>query len=208
MINLRKRIRHWLGIAEHTHHLVQIEAMLEDIDRKLGLLTSDLSSVSGTLGRVVATVGSAPAASVIAERNDGNRPMKHEPRIEAYEPAISRLRACRMLAPRDGRTNDVRWLIAEALRRLHDRIQGERMPEVLTQVQRYKMASAQRLAGAAWPILRAIVLHDRDVHQCREMIEDETRPHCADAVILDRLRNGLDAIGPLLGVTSGVGRAA
>jgi hypothetical protein len=92
------------------------------------------------------------------------------------------MRAHRALAPHDPRLNDLRWLIGEALRRLHHRSSldalravapdrvgavapGPRSGLPLTEVAlnaRDKLRAAEALAGAAaWPVLRRSSLKAR-----------------------------------------------
>jgi hypothetical protein len=134
------------------------------------------------------------------------------------------MRAHRALAPHDSRLNDLRWLIGEALRRLHQRASldalravpperiggaapGPRSGLPATEAAlhaRDKLRQAERLAGrAAWPILRRIVIEGAGVRDCRPHIVEVTTPWRADAIVTDRLRVALDALGELLGVTGG-----
>jgi hypothetical protein len=132
------------------------------------------------------------------------------------------MRAHRALAPHDPRLNDLRWLIGEALRRLHhcaaldalravatDRVgavaPGPRSGLPLTEVAlnaRDKLRAAEALAGAAaWPVLRRIVIEGAPLRHCRNLIVEVSTPWRADAILADRLRCGLDALGHHLGVT-------
>ena len=131
------------------------------------------------------------------------------------------MRANRILAPHDPRLNDVRWLIGEALRRLHrradmdmlrslslERISGSApgprsgLPATdLALHARDKMRLAEEKTGAAaWPILIRIVIEGATVADCRRMVPEVTTPWRADAIVVDRLRVALDALGNLLGV--------
>ncbi|MGA2045573.1 MAG: hypothetical protein ABSG83_19670 [Roseiarcus sp.] len=134
------------------------------------------------------------------------------------------LRVHRALAPHDARLNDLRWLAGEALRRLHQRAcldslravaperigaggfgprQGLPTSEIALHA-RDKLRAAERLAGpAAWPIVRRIVIEGGGVRDCRAGIAEVTTPWRADAIVVDRLRVALDALGVLLGVTAG-----
>lgn len=133
------------------------------------------------------------------------------------------MRAHRVLAPHDPRLNDLRWLIGEALRRLHHRaaldtlraVAPERIGAVapgprsglpLTEIAlnaRDKLSAAQALAGAAaWPVLRRIVIEGAPLRDCRGLIAEVSTPWRADAILADRLRCGLDALGGHLGVTA------
>jgi hypothetical protein len=133
------------------------------------------------------------------------------------------MRTHRALAPHDPRLNDLRWLIGEALRRLHhrsaldalravapDRVggvaPGPRSGLPATEIAlnaRDKLRAAEALAGAAaWPVLRRIVIEGAPLRDCRTFIAEVSTPWRADAILADRLRCGLDALGNHLGVTS------
>jgi hypothetical protein len=134
------------------------------------------------------------------------------------------MRAHRALAPHDPCLNDLRWLIGEALRRLHHRAAldslravaldrvgagapGARSGLPLSEIAlnaRDKLHAAERLAGAAaWPILRRIVIEGASIRHCRVLIAEVSTPWRADAILADRLRCGLDALGVHLGVSAG-----
>jgi hypothetical protein len=133
------------------------------------------------------------------------------------------MRVHRVLAPHDSKLNDLRWLIGEALRRLHQRARldslravaperiggggfGPRSGLPLTEIAlhaRDKMRDAEKLAGcAAWPIVQRIVIEGGGVRDCRARIVEVTTTWRADAIVADRLRVALDALGPLVGVTA------
>ncbi len=133
------------------------------------------------------------------------------------------MRANRILAPHDPKLNDVRWLIGEALRRCHHRARLDSLRSVdperfgaagfgprpgLPQAEaalhaRDKLRQAEEKAGpAAWPILTRIVLEGGAVRDCRGFVPELATPWRADAVVADRLRVALDAIGELMGVTA------
>lgn len=133
------------------------------------------------------------------------------------------MRVHRALAPHNSRLNDLRWLIGESLRRLHQRanlnslraVPPERigsnafgpragLPASEAALHaRDKLHQAERLAGrAAWPILRRIVIEGGGVRDCRAFIAEVTTTWRADAIVTDRLRVALDALGDLLGVTA------
>jgi hypothetical protein len=133
------------------------------------------------------------------------------------------MRVHRVLAPHDSKLNDIRWLIGEALRRLHQRACldslravaperiggggfGPRSGLPLTEAAlhaRDKMREAERLAGrAAWPIVQRIVIEGGGVRDCRAEIVEVTTTWRADAIVADRLRVALDVLGPLVGVTA------
>ncbi len=134
------------------------------------------------------------------------------------------MRSTRALAPHDPKLNDIRWLIGEALRRVHQRAQldalravqpdaigktgfGPRSGLPLSEIAlhaRDKMRTAEEKAGpAAWPILARIVIEGGGVRDCRNFVPEIVTPWRADAVVTDRLRVALDALGELVGVTAG-----
>ena len=134
------------------------------------------------------------------------------------------MRSTRALAPHDPRLNDIRWLIGEALRRLHSRAQldalravaldsvgskafGPRsgLPASETALHaRDKLRAAEERAGqAAWPIVARIVIEGARLSDCRAFVPEIVTPWRADAIVADRLRVALDRLGDLLGVTAG-----
>jgi len=158
----------------------------------------------------------AQEAGQASERDAGRRRRIDDP--------FDVMRANRILAPQDPKLNDLRWLIGEALRRLHHRAQldslravapdrvggggfGPRSGLPLAEIAlhaRDKLRETERLAGAAaWPILRRIVIEGAPLRGCRAMIAEVSTPWRADAILADRLRCGLDALGECLGVTAG-----
>jgi hypothetical protein len=133
------------------------------------------------------------------------------------------MRAHRALAPHDRKLNDIRWLIGEALRRLHHRagldglravapdrvgagVGGPRSGLPLSEAAlhaRDKLRAAERLAGAAaWPVLRRVVIEGAMLRDCRAMIAEVTTSWRVDAILADRLRCGLDALGVHLGIAA------
>jgi hypothetical protein len=69
---------------------------------------------------------------------------------------------------------------------------------------RDKIRAAEQKAGpAAWPIVARIVIQGSGVRDCRGFVPEIVTPWRADAVVTDRLRVALDALGELLGVTAG-----
>ena len=135
------------------------------------------------------------------------------------------MRSTRALAPHDPRLNDLRWLIGEALRRLHrradldalraaplDRVGGAGQPgprsglpasEIALNA-RDKLRAAAALAGpAAWPILTRVVVEGASLRDCRRLVPEIVTPWRADAVLADRLRVGLDRLGEVVGVAAG-----
>ena len=145
-----------------------------------------------------------------------------ERRVRVDDP-FDLMRAHRALAPQDSRLNDLRWLIGEALRRLHhraaldglramapDRVAlagyGPRSGLPLSEIAlaaRDKLRACATLAGpAAWPVLQRIVIEGAQLRDCRGLIAEVSTPWRADAILADRLRCGLDALGVHLGVTA------
>jgi len=133
------------------------------------------------------------------------------------------MRATRALAPHDPKLNDVRWLVGEALRRVHQRagydalraVAVDRMGQTgfgprsglpaseIALHARDKMRAAEEKAGAhAWPILTRIILEGAGVRECRGFVPEIVTPWRADAVVTDRLRVALDLLGGLMGVTA------
>ena len=132
------------------------------------------------------------------------------------------MRATRALAPHDPKLNDIRWLTGEALRRVHDRAgldglravalervgqtgfgprSGLPMSEIALHA-RDKLRTAQEKVGpAAWPVVNRIVIEGGGVRECRSFVPEIVTPWRVDAVVTDRLRVALDALGGLLGVT-------
>lgn len=125
------------------------------------------------------------------------------------------MHSTRALAPHDPKLNDTRWLIGEALRRVHQRanldalrirnavVGGSRLPPAEIALHASdKLHAAERIAGpAAWPVVSRIVLEGANVHDCRGFVPEETSWR-ADAIVADRLRVALDRIGELMGVTA------
>ncbi len=68
---------------------------------------------------------------------------------------------------------------------------------------RDKLRKAEDRAGAAaWPIVTRIVIEGAGVRECRGFVPELATPWRADAVVTDRLRVALDALGDLLGITT------
>ena len=134
------------------------------------------------------------------------------------------MRSTRALAPHDPKLNDIRWLIGEALRRVHrradldalraaplDRVGGAGQPgprsglpasEIALHA-RDKLHAAEQAAGpAAWPVLVRVVIEGASLRDCRRLAPEIATPWRADAVLADRLRVALDRLGGLLGVTA------
>ena len=134
------------------------------------------------------------------------------------------MRSTRALAPHDPKLNDIRWLIGEALRRVHQRAHldalravapdgiggsgfGPRSGLPLSEIAlhaRDKIRAAEQKAGpAAWPIVMRVIIEGSSVRGCRGFVPEIVTPWRADAVVTDRLRVALDQLGDLLGVTAG-----
>jgi hypothetical protein len=134
------------------------------------------------------------------------------------------MRSTRALAPHDPRLNDLRWLTGEALRRVHNRAgldalraistdkigsggfgprSGLPASEIALHARDKIRAAEERVGPAAWPILTRIILEGAGVRECRGFVPEIVTPWRADAVVTDRLRVALDALGGMLGVTGG-----
>jgi hypothetical protein len=134
------------------------------------------------------------------------------------------MRSTRALAPHDPKLNDLRWLIGEALRRLHQRAQldalravrmdavgsggfgprsGLPASEAALHARDKLRAAEERAGGAAWPIVTRIVIEGGGVRDCRAYLPEIATPWRADAIVADRLRVALDRLGDLVGVTGG-----
>jgi hypothetical protein len=134
------------------------------------------------------------------------------------------MRATRALAPHDPKLNDIRWLTGEALRRVHgrsgvdalrgvalDRIgqtgfgprSGLPMSEIALHARDKLRAAQEKVGPAAWPVINRIVIEGAGVRECRGFVPEIVTPWRVDAVVTDRLRVALDALGDLLGVTGG-----
>jgi hypothetical protein len=164
----------------------------------------------------------------LARAREAGQASERVERVRRIADPFDLMRANRVLAPHDSRLNDLRWMIGEALRRLHHRasvnslrtIDLERvgatgfgprsgLPQSEMALQaRDKLHEAERIAGAAaWPILERTVIQGGGIRDCRALILEVTTDWRADAISCDRLRVALDALGGLLGVTAR-GRAA
>jgi hypothetical protein len=157
-------------------------------------------------------------------RASGQAAMRDGERLRRIVDPFDVLRAHRALAPHDTRVNDTRWLTGEALRRLHQRGGFDQLRAVTPDrigvsgfgprsglpateaalLARDKLHAAAGLAGpAAWPILTRIVIEGGAVRDCRAFVAEVTAEWRVDAIIMDRLRWSLDALGALLGVIGG-----
>lgn len=138
--------------------------------------------------------------------------MKHQvgDLASATEPQdeFDAMRTLRTLAPHDRELNDRRWLIGEALRRLHRRANSDTLrsdAQAIETVLRYhdELRAAEISVGrAAWPVLKCVVIEGGQPRECRDLVPEASAPARADLIIIDRLRVALDRLGPLLGVTS------
>ncbi len=132
------------------------------------------------------------------------------------------MRATRALAPHDPKLNDLRWLIGEALRRVHQRARldglravaldrvgqggpgprsGLPLSEIALHARDKMRACEEKVGPAGWPVLNRVILQGGGVRECRAYVPEIVTPWRADAVVTDRLRVGLDALGGMLGVT-------
>jgi hypothetical protein len=166
-------------------------------------------------------VGATPER--LARAQESGQSVATENRRVRIEDPFDAMRVARALAPHDRRLNDLRWLIGEALRRLYQRAALDSLRAMVTERvgshtsgprsglplaeaalhARDKLRAAEALVGvAAWPILRRIVIDGARLSDCRVMIAEVSTPWRADAILADRLRCGLDALGAHLGVTA------
>ena len=157
-------------------------------------------------------------------RESGQRSERGPDRLRRLLDPFDVMRSTRALAPHDPKLNDIRWLIGEALRRLHSRAQLDALRAVpldavgsktfgprsglpaseIALHARDKLRTAEERAGqAAWPIVMRIVIEGAGVRDCRVFVPEIVTPWRADAVVADRLRVALDRLGGLLGVTAG-----
>jgi hypothetical protein len=91
----------------------------------------------------------------------------------------------RYLSAFDKDANDLRWKAGKALKASSEF------------TQRY---CKMRVGENIWTIIKAVVLDDEDIRSCRRHIGQAVATQRADAIIHDRLRNGLDIIGTVLRV--------
>lgn len=111
------------------------------------------------------------------------------------------LRTTRALAPHDPNLNDTRWLIGEALQRIYGRAVHMPVESASFLNARSKLREAEdRVGPAMWPVLFRVVIEDRLIRECRQFVPEAVTPWRADAVVMDRLRVGLDMLGKLTGV--------
>jgi len=153
----------------------------------------------------------------------GQKAEKDSDRLRRILDPFDVMRSTRALAPHDPKLNDVRWLIGEALRRVHQRARLDNLravqPETLGVTgfgprpglpsseialnARDKLHAAEDKVGpAAWPIVTRIIIEGAGVRDCRGFIPEIVTPWRADAVVTDRLRVALDTMGDLMGVTA------
>jgi hypothetical protein len=157
-------------------------------------------------------------------REAGQQAIRDDARLQRIVDPFDMLRANRALAPQDARLNAIRWLVGEALRHLHQRAQLDQLravapdrigatafgprsglpaAESALRARDLMHRAAGQAGAAAWPIVTRIVIEGGAVKDCRPMIAEVTTEWRADAIIMDRLRCALDALGGLVGVTGG-----
>jgi hypothetical protein len=155
-------------------------------------------------------------------KDAGETPTRDADRVRRILDPFDTMRANRLLAPHDPKLNDIRWLVGESLRRTHQRARLDALravaPDRIGQTgfgprpglpqseaalhARDKLRKAEDRAGpAAWPIVTRIVIEGAGVRDCRGFVPEVATPWRADAVVADRLRVALDALGGLMGVT-------
>jgi len=156
-------------------------------------------------------------------RESGQTSTRDADRTRRIIDPFDAMRANRVLAPHDPKLNDIRWLVGESLRRTHQRARLDQLRAVapdrfgstgfgprsgLPQSEtalfaRDKLREAEdRVGPHAWPIVTRIVIEGAGVRDCRDFIAEVVTPWRADAIVADRLRVALDAMGNLLGVTA------
>jgi hypothetical protein len=155
--------------------------------------------------------------SAIGFRDDKNPQLSDEEALRRILDPFDVMRSTRALAPHDPKLNDIRWLIGEALRRVHQRAKLSAreaarastgaMHFPLTEIAlhaRDKIRAAEQTVGPdEWPIVVSIVIEGACVRDCRSLVPEVVTPWRADAVVMDRLRVALDQLGGLMGVTAG-----
>jgi hypothetical protein len=155
-------------------------------------------------------------------REAGQAATRDAARLRRIIDPFDTMRANRLLAPHDSRLNDIRWLIGEALRRTHDRARfdalravapdrlgaqgfgprpGLPQSEIALHARDKLRAAEERVGPAGWPVLMRVVVEGAGVRDCRALVPEIETAWRADAILADRLRVGLDAIGGLMGVT-------
>jgi hypothetical protein len=127
--------------------------------------------------------------------------------------AFELMRATNALAPLDRNLNVTRWLIGESLRRYGYRAgmkvsapwrfatSGDIDSKIVDHAREKMCAAEAKVGPAAWPILTRVLIDGKGVRECRDLVPESTSNWIIDAVVMDRLRNALDAIGPILGFT-------
>jgi hypothetical protein len=157
-------------------------------------------------------------------REAGQAATRDAARLRRILDPFDTMRANRLLAPHDPRLNDIRWLIGEALRRAHDRARldalravapdrlsgqgfgsrpGLPQSEIALHARDKLRVAQERVGPAGWPILMRIVIEGAPLRDCRGLVPEIETAWRAVAILADRLRVGLDAIGGLMGVTRG-----
>ncbi len=153
-------------------------------------------------------------------RESGQEAERGADRLRRLLDPFDVMRSTRALAPHDPRLNDIRWLIGEALRRLHSRAQLDALRAVALETVGSKAfgprsglpageaalhardklrAAEERVGEAAWQIVARIVIEGARLSDCRVYVPEIVTPWRADAVLADRLRVALDRLGDLLG---------
>ena len=153
------------------------------------------------------------------------KPVRKDPVANAPAPKrvldpFDVMRATRTLAPHDPGLNNLRWLTGESLRQLYGRADfqalrspslgrirqhgfgsGDGLPasDIALHARDTIRAAEERAGPAAWPILLRVVIQGAQLRDCRGFVPELVTPWRADAVLADRLRVALDAIGPLFG---------
>jgi hypothetical protein len=152
----------------------------------------------------------------------GQTPTRDADRTRRILDPFDTMRANRLLAPRDSKLNDIRWLIGESLRRTHQRARldalravapdrlgstgfgpraGLPQSDIALHARDKLRAAEDRVGPAVWPIVTRIVIEGGGVRDCRILVPEYETPWRADAVVSDRLRVALDMLGGLMGVT-------
>ena len=109
-------------------------------------------------------------------------------------PPFDVMRRTCALAPHDPELNDLRGLVGETLRR--------RVLAADVAASETIRACSDRAGPAVWPVVWRVVIEDAPLRDCRVFTPEIVTPWRADAVLMDRLRVGLDSIAPLLGLSA------
>ena len=113
--------------------------------------------------------------------------------------ALDVLRARGMLAPDDYKLNGLRGQTGDKFRRLHAQSRIDALPNaVTTSNAMLNLAMCEdRVGPHIWPVMIRILIEGASVRDCRQLVFDVETPWRADAVVLDRLRIGLDMLSQL-----------